>query len=140
MDDDQAVRLRRVITHLARSLNQSATDEDLTPTQASVLGLVAGRGPLPIAEVVRVENLNPSMVSRVVGALEQLGLIERVPDAIDLRAATLAISSRGRNAHARIKRRRAEVIQRSADRLTADQNQALIQALPALEALAQFKP
>ena len=138
MDDEQAVLLRRVILRLARSFNSSATDEDLTPTQASVLGVVAGRGPVLLAEVARVENLNPSMASRVIGALDERGLIERTPDPNDLRAATLAVTEMGRAVHRRIKERRAAVIRSSAERLTPEEHEALVQALPALESLARL--
>ena len=37
MDDDGVIRLRRVISKLARQLNASSTGAGLTPSQASVL-------------------------------------------------------------------------------------------------------
>ena len=73
MDADEAVRLRRAIQRLARQFNTSATDEGLTPTQASVLGLVVGRGPVGLPELVRLEHINPTMLSRVVGKLDEDG-------------------------------------------------------------------
>lgn len=136
MDDDQAVTLRRVVMRLARSFNVGATDEGLTPTQASVLGLLANRGPLAISAVAAIENINASMTSRVVGRLDERGLITRTPDPNDLRAATVSISRSGRAAHTRIKAQRAAAIQQAAAGLTPEQHSALIAALPALEALA----
>ena len=96
MDTEQAVTLRRVVMRLARTFNAGATNEDLTPTQAAVLGLLANRGPLAISAVAAIENINPSMTSRVVGKLEERGFITRTPDPDDLRAATVSISRSGR--------------------------------------------
>jgi hypothetical protein len=50
MDVELVTRLRGVISRLARQLNETSTDEGLTPTQYSVLGLVRSRGPLGLAE------------------------------------------------------------------------------------------
>ncbi|MBN9619683.1 MAG: MarR family transcriptional regulator, partial [Actinobacteria bacterium] len=88
MDAEQAVRLRRVVNKLARQFNGSSTDEGLTPTQASVLGLVCGRGPVSLGELARLEHLNPTMLSRVVGALDERQLLVRTPDPDDLRSAS----------------------------------------------------
>jgi DNA-binding MarR family transcriptional regulator len=138
MDADEAVRLRRAVTKLARSLNASATDEDLTPTQASVLGIVVARGPLQSAEVARVENLNPTMVSRVVSALVTRGLVNRSPDPADLRTVLLSVTQEGRAVNERVKDQRALAIRRTSEGLTAEQHEDLLRALPALEALSRL--
>ncbi len=44
MDVELVTRLRGVISRLARQLNETSTDEGLTPTQYSVLGLVGAGG------------------------------------------------------------------------------------------------
>src|SRR5260370_27566209 len=92
MDADGVTRLRGVIARLARQLNASSTSEGLTPSQASVLGLVVFRGPLSLDELADLEGLNPTMLSRVVGRLQELELIRRIPAPADLRSAS-AIST-----------------------------------------------
>ena len=109
MDAEDAVRLRRAIARLARQLNTSATDEGLTPTQASVLALIVGHGPVGLPELLRLEHLNPTMLSRVLGRLEELGLIDRSPDPDDLRSVSVSVTAAGRTVHARIKAQRASV-------------------------------
>jgi len=136
MDKDEAVRLRRVVMRLARTFNGFATEEDLTPSQASVLGLLSRRGPLPIARVAALENLNPSMTSRVIGALEAKELLVRTPDPNDLRSATVEATRSGRAVAQRVIAARAKAIQQAARNLTEEQHAALVAALPALEALA----
>jgi DNA-binding MarR family transcriptional regulator len=137
MDADEVVRLRRAIGRLARQFNTSATDGGLTPTQASVLGLVAVHGPLSLAELVRLEHINPTMLSRVVGKLDEAGLITRTPDPDDLRSAALSATRRGKQLHQRIRDQRAAAVSRAADRLPLKDQAALVRALPALEQLAE---
>ena len=79
MDDAAAIRLRRVISKLARELNASSTGAGLTPSQASVLGLIVARGPIGLGELSELERLNPTMLSRVIGKLYSAGLIVRSP-------------------------------------------------------------
>ena len=135
MDEDAAIRLRQVITKLARQLNVSSTGEGLTPSQASLLGLVVGRGPLSISELTELEGLNPTMTSRMLGVLDTMGLIERTPDPSDLRSASITATPAGRRSDERIKALRAEVVSAATDRLSPAQQQAVLAALPALEAL-----
>ena len=77
MDTDTVIRLRRVVLKLARQLNAASREEGLTPTQASVLGITSVRGPLSLAELTELEGINPTMLSRVIGKLDEYGLIKR---------------------------------------------------------------
>ena len=137
MDADGVIRLRGVISRLARQLNASSTGEGLTPSQASVLALVVFRGPLSLAELADLEGLNPTMLSRVVGRLLELELIRRIPDPADLRSASVVSTPVGQEVDQRVKAQRAAVMSECVDQLSADQEQALETALPALEALAE---
>jgi len=137
VEADEAVRLRRAINKLARRFNTSATDEGLTPTQASVLNLIAGRGPIAIGDLLRLEHINPTMLSRVVGRLDEIGLIVRTPDPGDLRSASLIATQEGQRVHQRILAQRAETVSRSAKRLSDEEHASLVRALPALEKLAE---
>jgi DNA-binding MarR family transcriptional regulator len=137
MDDDAAIRLRRVIIKLARQLNASSTGAGLTPSQASALGLIVARGPLGLGELAELERLNPTMLSRVIGKLHSMGLIDRVRDPADLRSVTVVSSAAGRRVDKQIKARRATAISQWLELLGAEQAAALTAALPALEELAE---
>jgi DNA-binding MarR family transcriptional regulator len=137
LDVESATHLRGVVSRIARRLNASATSEGLTPTQASVLGLIVARGPLGLAQLADLEGLNPTMLSRVIGALTSAELIVRTPDPADLRAWQAAATPAGTRMHERIKNARAQVVSESAGRLPAEQVDAIIAALPALDALAE---
>jgi DNA-binding MarR family transcriptional regulator len=137
MDADGVTRLRGVIGRLARQLNASSTAEGLTPSQASVLGLVVFRGPLSLSELADLEGLNPTMLSRVVGRLQELELIRRIPDPADLRSASVTSTEAGQEVDRRVKAQRASVVSECVDQLPAQEQEALSAALPALEALAE---
>jgi DNA-binding MarR family transcriptional regulator len=137
MDAEGVTRLRGVIARLARQLNASSTAEGLTPSQASVLALVVYRGPLSLSELADLEGLNPTMLSRVVGRLQELELIRRVPDPADLRSASVMATQEGQKVDRRVKAQRAAVVSQCVNQLSDQDEQALSAALPALEALAE---
>lgn len=137
VDVDAVARLRGVIARLSRQLNASATHEGLTPSQASALGLITWRGPLSLAELAELEGLNPTMVSRIVGRLDELELIRRTQNPHDLRAALVEITPPGRAINERIRAERGNVVSGCLDRLPAAQRAAIVAALPGLENLAE---
>ena len=137
MDDETVIRLRRVVLRLARHLNAASVGEGLTPTQASVLGIVANRGPLGLTELTEIEGLNPTMLSRVVGKLDSFGLIRRLRDPDDFRAARVEVTPEGNQAYQRIAAQRAAILSERVAGLPPEEAAALVAALPALENLAE---
>jgi DNA-binding MarR family transcriptional regulator len=137
MDDEGAIRLRRVISKLARQLNASSTGEGLTPSQASVLGLIVARGPLGLTELGELEGINPTMLSRVIGRLVEMNLITRTPDPADLRSVSVVSTAAGGRVDNKIKARRAAGLSQCVELLAPDEVAALTEALPALENLAE---
>ena len=137
MDEDSVIRLRRAVLRLARQLNAASIGEGLTPTQASVLGIVTRRGPLGLTELTEIEGLNPTMLSRVVGKLDSFGLIRRLRDPDDFRAARVEVTPEGRETSQRIAAQRAAILSERLAGLPPEQESALVAALPALENLAE---
>jgi DNA-binding MarR family transcriptional regulator len=141
MDTELVARLRAVIPRLARVLNDTSTGEDLTPTQYSVLALVRGRGPLGLTELTELEGLNPTMLSRIVKVLDERGLIRRMQDPGDLRAASVAATTEGEQVHDRIRQQRTKVLSECLHDLPPDTAARLLAAVPDLEVLAEaLKP
>lgn len=137
MDAELIARLRGVIPRLARQLNDTSTGEDLTPTQYSVLALVRMRGPVGLAELTELEGLNPTMLSRIVKVLDERGLVRRLPDPRDMRAARLEATPAGEQVHDRVRAQRTAVLSECLDRLPPATAEALLAAVPAMEALAE---
>ena len=136
MDDEGAIRLRRVIVKVARQLNASSTGEGL-PSQASVLGLIVARGPMSLPDLGELEGINPTMLSRVIGRLVTMSLIDRIPDPADLRSVSVVSTAAGRRIDRQIKARRAAAVSQCLELLPASDVSALTKALPALENLAE---
>jgi DNA-binding MarR family transcriptional regulator len=137
MDRENVIRVRRVVLRLARQLHAASDGGGLTPTQTSLLGLTATRGPLTLAELTELEGLNPTMVSRVVGRLDALGLVRRLRDTGDSRVARAEVTSAGRRVHDQITAERSALLAACVAGLPAGQADALMAALPALENLAE---
>jgi len=137
LDADSAERLRAAIARLARRLRPTVAGSGLTPSQTSVLFSVVRRGPLGLTELAAHEDMNPTMLSRIVVQLGELGLIRREARSDDRRAATVSSTAAGRRLRERVHRERAEALGRYVGELEDDQRDALLAAMPALEALVE---
>jgi DNA-binding MarR family transcriptional regulator len=135
VDAETPARLRAVVGKLSRRLNSLARGSGLTPSQLSALGVIARQGPLRLSELAEVESVNPTMLSRVVAALDEAGLVRRRTDPDDRRAGLLEVTASGRRTHDRLRAERGRVLTAGLERLQSDDLVALEAALPALESL-----
>ena len=136
IDGESVARLRVTIGRLARQMRVSATDAGLTPSQMSVLNSVVRHGPLRLAELAGIEAVNPTMLSRIVGKLEDSGLITRVYDPADRRVVTVAVTRTGRRLQDQVRNERNRLLTTLLEGLPPEQARAVMVALPALEALS----
>ena len=74
-------------------------------------------------------------MTRMVGAMEEAGLVTRRPDPSDARGSLVSLAPSGSAALAALRRERNNLLVRTLARLPGDQRDALVAALPALEAL-----
>ncbi|HWH10071.1 MAG TPA: MarR family transcriptional regulator [Solirubrobacteraceae bacterium] len=135
-DSEQVARLRVVVARLGRQLRATQAGAGLTPTQISVLFTIARLGPLGLSEVAELEGLNPTMLSRVIAQLSEDGLVSRTAAPTDRRAALVDATPVGRRLREKIHRERNRVLGAELDALSTAHRESLIDALPALEALA----
>jgi len=133
---EPAAVLRILIGRLSRRLRRTEAGAQLTPTQLSVLASVVRHGPLGLAELSQLEGINPTMLSRIAAKLNRAGLIARRPDPHDGRAALLFPTTTGRRLQRRIQAERNDVLGQRLQELAASERRRLIDAIPALEALA----
>jgi DNA-binding MarR family transcriptional regulator len=136
-DEDYGVRLRAAVGRLARRLRETKAGSGLTPTQISVLFTIARHGPLSLAELAEREALNPTMLSRVLGNLCESGLARRTTDTADRRAALAQATPAGRRLRERIQRERSVALAAHLAQLGSGDRQSIIDAIPALETLAE---
>lgn len=130
-------RLRTVLGRISRMVDRQVSGGGLTRTQLSVLGVTARTGPLGVGELAEVEGLNPTMLSRVVGKLETMDLLRRSPHPGDARVVRVEVTELGRELHERLRRERAALFGARIADLPEAHAATLLEALPALEALAE---
>jgi DNA-binding MarR family transcriptional regulator len=124
-----------VVGKLSRRLNSLARGSGLTPSQLSALGVIARLGPLRLSDLAEAEAVNPTMLSRVVAALDEAGLVRRRTDPDDRRAGLLEVTANGRRTHDRLRAERGRVLTAGLERLVPSDLAAIETALPALESL-----
>jgi DNA-binding MarR family transcriptional regulator len=139
LDLDTAARLRAVIGKLSRRLRHTSAGAaaGLTPTRISVLLAVARQGPIRISSLADGEGINPTMLSRVIADLAEAGLLERVSDQGDRRAAWVTATPAGKRVSERMRRERTDALNAGLDSLTDANRRQVEQAISALEELAE---
>lgn len=135
---EQAAQLRAVLIKLGRRLRATGEVGDLTPAEQSVLGAVVRRGTLRASELASIEGLNPTMVSRVLGRLEQDGAVKRQEDENDRRVVRVESTALGQELYERLRSERARVLVELLDDLPEARRRAILRAMPALEELADL--
>ena len=135
-NSDEVARLRVALARISRAVDRMSAEEGFTRSQLSVLGTVARLKSVGMGELADIEGLNPTMLSRVVGQLEDAGLITRGSDEADRRSVRVRLTAAGRAMHLKLRKRRTDVFARQLGALPAGQAAQLLGALPAMEALA----
>lgn len=132
--DDLAPRLGTAIVRLTRVLRQQDEGE-LTPTMRSMLGTIDRDGPVSLGELAVAEHVAPPTVTKVVGKLEESGLVARTVDEADRRVTRVELTAAGRSRLAAARRARATWLAARLAELDADERAAVEAALPVLERL-----
>ena len=131
---DLAVRLRLVIVRTARRLRQEA-GEGLSSSQAAALATIDRHGPLTPSELAGHERVQRPTATRVLGRLEELGLIDRAPDPTDRRSSLISVSAGGRALLRRQRSRKDQFLARRLAALTPEEVTTLDRASVILERL-----
>src|SRR4051795_237455 len=90
-----SAHLRVVIARTARRLRQES-GVDLSPSLTAALGTIERRGPLTPSEVAVAERIQRPTATRVIGRLEEAGLVERAADPTDRRSSLVSVTDDGR--------------------------------------------
>jgi DNA-binding MarR family transcriptional regulator len=131
-----AARLRIAVTRLSRRLRPTAAAGSLTPTEVDVLVAAEKHGPTRLSDFAAFAGLNPTMLSRVVRKLEELGLVRRLLDESDRRVCRVEATAKGSRLLERVRSERNDALSKQLEHLDDPQRHALAQALLVLEELA----
>jgi DNA-binding MarR family transcriptional regulator len=133
-DAELAARLRVTMGLLVRRLRQRDPGH-LSPAQLSALVTIEATGPVRSGDLAARENVSAPTMTRMVGAMEEAGLVTRRPDPSDARGSLVSLAPGGSAALDALRRERNNLLSRTLSRLPADQRAALVAALPALESV-----
>ncbi len=129
--ESASARLALVIARLNRRL--TTAQGGLSHGLLSALGVVAKHGSIRPAELAAYEMVSAPSITRVIAELENRGLVVRSPDPDDGRAFRIQVTPAGTDAILSARAARTRALQELAQRLDADEKEALRAALPALE-------
>ncbi len=140
-DEGLATALRISVSRLARRLRAERLTKGLEPglsdTQLAALAALDRHSAMTPGELAEHEKVQPPSMTRVITALEELGLVMRAPHASDRRQVLLTVTDRGREVVEQSRQlREAWLAQRLRELAPADRA-ALRAAAPILEKLSQ---
>lgn len=129
-----AAKLRVSVTRLHRLLRQQSAE--LTLTQLSTLGTISRDGPITLGDLAAFEQVAPPTITKVVGKLEELGLVTKRVDETDRRVWHAAITPTGRRHLEQVRNRRTASLTTRLSALDEDELARLAAALDVLERLS----
>lgn len=129
---DTVIALRRVARRAAR-LNLP----ELPSSESELLTLVEESKGIGVSEAARMLQVSPNTVSTLIRSLIARGLLERLSDPSDRRAALLHLTASGIDRIGHIRHRRAEVLTKAMRGLNDGDRAALETAIPAMRHLLE---
>lgn len=96
------VEFIQAIGLLVRRFRAGAASQQLSLTEAAVLGRLERQGPATTADLARRESVKPQSMGTTVAALEEMGLVERKPHPTDGRQFHIVLTAQGAAARERI--------------------------------------
>lgn len=128
--------LRVVFGRLYRRFKELADNQDLTPSQASVLSRLGKEGDASASDLAAAERVRPQAVAPTLAVLDERGLIERRPDPDDGRRQLISLSPAGHALFDDARRAGDEWLTRAMqEHYTEAERQSLIRAIALLERL-----
>ncbi|MDN3355362.1 MarR family transcriptional regulator [Actinomadura sp. DC4] len=141
MDDGDieaaAFDLRLALARIVRRLRQAHEPGELTLSEISVLSRLDRDGPATPGSLATEERVRPQAMGNTLAALEQRGLVDRMPDPSDGRRVSMSATEAGQRLL--LDRRSASTRRMTralAEGFTPEERQRLIETVPLLDRLA----
>ena len=129
--------LRDAILRFNRRVRQARPVGDLTFSQLSALTSLQLAGALTPRELADTERVQPPTMTKIVGKLEERGLVARTTHPTDRRQVILAATEQGRAVYAQFERVRDEWLAQRLAALTPAERETLRQAAEILQQVAR---
>ena len=128
-----ADRLHSAAIHLLRRLRRQDDASGLPAPQLSALSVIVFGGPITLGDLARAEQVRPPTITRLVAALEEDGLVERVAGSDDRRVVHVEATARGAKLLQEGRQRRVASLAAALRALPAGERAAIARAVPAME-------
>jgi DNA-binding MarR family transcriptional regulator len=136
-DERAATDLRVALGRIVRRLRQAHRPGELTLSEVSVLSRLDRDGPATPGALAVDERVRPQAMGATLAALEQRGLVARMPDPDDGRRVSMSVTDAGRRVlHDRRSASTRRMTRALVDGLTPDERHRLAEVIPLLERLA----
>nr|WP_064455782.1 MarR family transcriptional regulator [Streptomyces sp. NBRC 109436] len=133
-----AHEIRVVIGRLRRRFKETYDNEQLTPSQTSVLSRLSKEGPASASALAAAERVRPQSMAATLSVLDERGLIRRRPDPDDGRRQLVSLSESGGAFLADKRRAGEEWLARSLETgYTEAERQTILEALALLDRLTR---
>src|SRR5689334_5105648 len=130
-------QLLPVLAQLVRFLRQLEGPDNPSSISLSVLRRLSDDGPARVTDLARLTRASQPGMTQLGGRMEKGGLVRRVPDPTDGRGVLVDVEPEGRDLLTRTHAYYAATFDRLFEGLSADDVDAIVRALPALERLAE---
>ncbi|NTU80036.1 MAG: MarR family transcriptional regulator [Chloroflexales bacterium] len=138
---DEVLELQR---RLALALQRSAMPEwvelELTMAQFKTAFVVAQKGPLSVNTIAEILGVTQSTVSHLLDRLEQVAIVERIPDTEDRRRTLVQLASRGTALMETLRQGQRGDAHALLSRLAPEDLRALVQGFRAILRLTEPQP
>jgi len=135
--EELAATLRDAITRLNRRVRKERPVGDLTFSQLSVLTSLQLAGALTPRELADIERVQPPTMTKIVGKLEERGLVARTPHPTDGRQVILAATEEGRAVYAQFEQTRNQWLAQQLAQLSPDEREVLVRAAEIMQQVAR---
>jgi DNA-binding MarR family transcriptional regulator len=128
--------LRLAVMRLSRRLRTQRVDTSVTLTQLAALSTLQRHGPMSPGELAAHERVQPPSMTRVVVALENMGLVTRTPHPTDGRQVVIGPTAAAEQLLAGEARAREAWLSGQLHQLTAEERTVLREAATIMDNLA----
>lgn len=128
--------LRIAVMRLARRLRNERASDAMTPSQMAVLATLLREGPMTPGDLAVVERVQPPSMTRILQALQQQDLVERMPHPSDRRQVLFSATRKAEEIVERDRLRRDQWLLHRLEALSPHDLTAIERAIPILNRLA----
>lgn len=132
-----AEALHSAAVQLLRSLRRADAGGELNASRLSALSVVVFAGPISLGALAAAEQVRPPTMTRIVNALEELGLVAKAKDAEDRRNISISATMKGKRTLIAGRSRRIRSLAERIERLDAREREALQAAAGAIRKMMQ---